>query len=65
MGDYVPSGNSNFTEILKLKLPYLVSVCVSLPLQRFQRDLPVSSLPMCSRSAVASIVNQLITDQCW
>ena len=32
MGDYVPSRNSSFTEILKLKLPYLVSVCVSLPL---------------------------------
>ena len=46
MRDYVPSWNSNFTEILKLKLPYLVSVCVSLPLQRFQCDPPVSSLPM-------------------
>ena len=39
----VRSRDSDFTGILiKLKLSYLVPVCISLPLQRFQRD-PLSS----------------------
>ena len=45
MGDYVPSRNSNFTEILKLKVPYLVSVCVSLPREGWHGKFCLSRKP--------------------
>ena len=36
IGDFSRSQNSKFTRIIKLKLTYLVSVCIYLPLQQFQ-----------------------------